>query len=61
MTWKGGENQYSDEHGRIISETELRASYNQLRANGETDCETFTEYRTECLGKNGTLTFRGRW
>lgn len=47
---------YEDERGWIITEEELKASFEELRANGETDCETFSQYVRECCGKNGTIT-----
>ena len=46
---------YLDERGYYISEKELQQSYAELKANGETDCETYEEYVKECCGKNGTL------
>lgn len=46
---------YYDERGYIITKSELRKSYSELKANGETDCKTYEEYVRECCGKNGTL------
>lgn len=46
---------YYDERGYIIIESELRKSFEELKANGETDCETYEEYVRECCEKNGTL------
>lgn len=47
---------YEDERGQRITEQELQAEYEEIRANGETDCETYGQYVLECCGKNGTLT-----
>ena len=47
---------YEDERGYTYTEEELKASFDELRANGETDCDTFEQYIKECCGKNGTLT-----
>lgn len=47
---------YYDERGYIITESELRKSFTELKANRETECVTYEQYVTECCGKNGTLT-----
>ena len=46
---------YYDERGYIIIESELRKSFEELKANGETDCKTYEEYVREYCEKNGTL------
>ena len=47
---------FYDERGYYISERELYQSYEELKANKETECETFEEYVRECCSQNGTLT-----
>lgn len=47
---------FEDERGYTITEEELKAEYEELKQNGETDCKTFGQYVAECTGKNGTLT-----
>ena len=46
---------YDVENEVIITEAELRTSYEELRRNDETDCASFEVYVRECTGKNGTL------
>lgn len=46
---------YDIETETIITESELMESFEALREDGETDCETFAEYVRECTGKNGSL------
>jgi hypothetical protein len=46
---------YYDERGYFLTESELHKSFAELKANDETDCETYAEYVRECCGKNGTL------
>lgn len=47
---------FLDEYDNIITEDELKAEFIELKASGDTDAETFTEYVTNCTSKNGTLT-----
>ncbi len=47
---------FEDENGTYYTELELRASFEELKASGDTDCPTFPDYVKECCGKNGTLT-----
>ena len=46
---------YDIENNVTITEAELQASYEELRRNEETDCESFEVYVRECTGKNGAL------
>lgn len=43
------------ENGTIYSREELYKSYEELKANGETEAETFDKYLHNCLSKNGFL------
>lgn len=43
---------YTDE---VFTISELEAIYNDLRANGETEAETFRDYFRNCTDKNGAL------
>lgn len=47
---------YYDEREYYISSEDLFNNYLVLKANAETDCETFEDYIRECCSKNGTLT-----
>lgn len=47
---------YKDENGTVITENELFAEYQELKANGDTEAETFTDYIINCTDGNGTLT-----
>ena len=47
---------YKDERGYLISEDELKKSYNELKRNGDTEAETYEDYVRNCCDKNGTLT-----
>jgi hypothetical protein len=47
---------YIDERGYELTDEDLQAEYTSLRANNETDCETYSQYVSECCGKHGTLT-----
>jgi len=46
---------YDCEHNVFITETELRAEYEKLRKDGETEQPSFESYQREVTGKNGTL------
>lgn len=46
---------YYDERGYFLTDAELRKSFEELKANGETECVTYEQYLTECCGKNGAL------
>lgn len=43
------------ESGEIITLSELKESYEELYAEGETEAETFKDYLINCLDKNGFL------
>lgn len=43
------------ENERIITEKQLKAEYEEIRADGGTDAETFEQYIKNCTDKNGTL------
>lgn len=43
------------ENDTVITEAELKESFEELKANGETDCENFGQYVNECTGRHGTL------
>ena len=43
------------ESEETLTIVELEAEYNELKANNETEAETFADYLTNCLSKNGTL------
>ena len=44
------------ETNKLYSYAELKAEFQELKANNETECETFEEYRSSCmLEENGTL------
>ena len=43
------------EHNKTITEPELKAEYETLRKNGETEQPDFASYEKEVTGKNGTL------
>ena len=43
------------EHNKTITEPELKAEYETLRKNGETEQPDFVAYEKEVTGKNGTL------
>ena len=43
------------EHDTFISKEELKAEYERLFAEGETETDTFEGYLRNCLSKNGTL------
>lgn len=43
------------EHDTMITEAELRESFEELRTSGETDCENFGQYVNECTGRHGAL------
>ena len=43
------------ENGDILTLSELKAEYEELYANGETETETFRDYLNNCLDKNGFL------
>lgn len=45
-----------NETNEIITIEELKAEYEQLKANNETETENFTDYLQNCTDKNGTLT-----
>ena len=46
---------YYDERGYVLTESELRKSFEKLKVNGETECVTYEQYVAVCCGKNGTL------
>lgn len=46
---------YDTEHDEVITLSQLKAEYEELSANGETEAESFKDYLTNCLDKNGTL------
>lgn len=46
---------YDTENQKVITEDELRAEYEVLKKNGETEAENFGQYLNNCTGKNGTL------
>lgn len=43
------------ESGEILTIEQLEREYKELRANGETETETFAGYILNCTSKNGTL------
>lgn len=43
------------ENERIITEKQLKAEYDEIRAEGGTDAETFEQYVKNCTDKNGAL------
>ena len=43
------------ETGEILTLAELEREFAELKANGETETETFAGYMRNCCGKNGTL------
>lgn len=43
------------ENERIITEKQLKAEYEAIRADGGTDAETFEQYIKNCTDKNGAL------
>lgn len=46
---------FREENGNIITEDELEKEFNKLKKTGDTEAETFAEYKRNCLEKNGTL------
>lgn len=46
---------YDTEHDEVITLSQLKEEYEELSANGETEAETFKDYLSNCLDKNGTL------
>lgn len=47
---------YDFEREIFLSESDLEAQYNELKATGDTEAETFAEYRNNCMYHNdGTL------
>ncbi len=46
---------YKDEDNNIITQSQLRKSYEKLKAAGDTEAETFDDYVENCIDKNGTL------
>lgn len=46
---------YDTENQKIITETELRAEYETLKRDGETEAKNFGQYLNNCTDKNGTL------
>ena len=47
---------FKDESGNVYTLDYLAASYQDLKASGETEAETFEDYLTNCTDGNGTLT-----
>lgn len=47
---------YYDENGKNWSKEDLKSYYEQLKANGETEAETYQDYIDNATSKNGTLT-----
>lgn len=47
---------YYDENGKNWSKDDLKAYYNQLKANGQTEAQTYEDYIDNATSKNGTLT-----
>lgn len=43
------------ESGEVITISQLKAEYEDLRDSGETEAETFSDYLANCLDKNGFL------
>lgn len=46
---------HDTESGEILTEDQLRQEFAVLKANGETDADTFCQYLRNCISKNGTL------
>ena len=46
---------YWDERGWYITEDELKDDYEQLKANNETEANTYEEYVINCTDKDGAL------
>ena len=48
--------EYVDERGYLVTESEVKATYDNLIQTGEIDIDiTFKAYLADCCGKNGTL------
>ena len=47
---------YLDERGYTLTLKDLQAEYEELKATGDTEAETFADYMVNCTDKNGTLT-----
>lgn len=46
---------HDTESGEILTEDQLRQEFAVLKANNETEAETFGQYIINCISKNGTL------
>ena len=47
---------YDTENNEYITITQLENEYNELKANGNTEAETFKDYMNNCMWwNNGTL------
>ena len=46
---------FDTEHYAYLTETELLASYNDMRKNGETEAQSYYEYVLNCTDGNGAL------
>lgn len=47
---------YDTEHDKVITLEELQAEFEDLKASGDTESETFEQYLSNCMTyNNGTL------
>ena len=47
---------YFDEHGNILTEADLKKSYEHLKKTDQTEANSFDDYLQNCLEEDGSLT-----